>query len=101
VARLFFAKFTERYLNYFLDREASAVLPNASERDRLASQLQQHVDGVSKYAFETSRITQSFAAGWFNLHARQRTPSKDELESFLSVAFGKMREELIREASSK
>lgn len=99
VARLFFSKFTERYLNYFLGREASAVLAGAGERDRLASQLQEHVDGVSKYAFETSRITQSFAAGWFNLHAQDRVPSKGELESFLSVAFGKMREELLREAS--
>ena len=99
VARLFFSKFTERYLDYFLGREASAALADAGERDRLASQLREHVDGVSKYAFETSRITQSFAAGWFNRYARDRVPSEDELERFLSVAFGKMREELMREAS--
>lgn len=99
VARLFFSKFTERYLNYFLSREASAVLNDAGERDRLSSQLQEHVDGVSKYAFETSRITQSFAAGWFNRHARDRAPSEEELEGFLSMAFGKMREEMMREAS--
>ena len=100
VARLFFSKFTERYLNYFLGREASAVLANAGERDQLASQLRDHVDTVSKFAFETSRITQSFAAGWFNNHARDQASSLDELEGFLSVAFGKMREELTREASS-
>lgn len=99
VARLFFSKFTERYLNYFLGREASAALAGAGERDRLASQLQEHIEGVSRYAFETSRITQSFAAGWFNRHARDRNPPKEELEAFLSIAFGKMREELKREAS--
>ena len=99
VARPFFSKFTERYLNYFLGREASAVLASASERDQLASQLRDHVDNVSKFAFETSRITQSFAAGWFNNHARGQAPSMNELEGFLSIAFGKMREELTREAS--
>jgi hypothetical protein len=34
VARLFFARFTERYLNYFLDREASDVLPTIASRER-------------------------------------------------------------------
>ncbi len=100
VSRLFFSKFTERYLNYFLEREASASMATVSERDRLASQLRDHIDGVSKFAFETSRITQSFAAGWFNNHARGRNPSRDESRNFLNVAFGKMREELRREADA-
>ena len=99
-SRLFFSKFTERYLNYFLEREASASMASVSERDRLASQLSEHIDGVSKFAFETSRITQSFAAGWFNNYARDRYPSKDESRSFLNVAIGKMREELRREADA-
>ena len=100
VSRLFFSKFTERYLNYFLEREASASMVSIPDRDRLASQLRDHIDGVSKFAFESSRITQSFAAGWFNNHARDRYPSKEESRGFLSVAFGKMREELKREADA-
>ena len=100
VSRLFFSKFTERYLNYFLEREASASMASIPERDRLASQLRNHIDGVSRFAFETARITQSFAAGWFNNHARDRYPSKDESRGFLSVAFGKMREELMRETDA-
>ncbi|MCH7736287.1 MAG: hypothetical protein IH872_02690 [Chloroflexi bacterium] len=98
VSRLFFARFTERYLNYFLDRAASAVLPSASERDQFAAKVHEHLDDISKYAFETSRITQSFAAGWFNLYALERAPSNQELTSFLSIAFGKIRDELSREA---
>ena len=49
VARLFFSKFTERYLNYFLGREASAELSNVEERDRLADGLREHVESVSKF----------------------------------------------------
>ena len=71
-----------------------------SDRDRLSTQLREHIDGVSRFAFETSRITQSFAAGWFNNHARDRYPSKDESRGFLSLAFGKLREELKREADA-
>ena len=99
VARLFFGKFVERYLNYFLGREASSHLANTDDRDRLARRLGDHVDDVSHHAFETARITQSFAAGWFNRHAREGMPSSDEISRFLSHQVGKLREELHREAS--
>lgn len=98
VARIFFAKFTERYLNYFLEREASAVLGNPETRDRFSDLLGEHIDAASDHAFETARITQSFAAGWYNNHARKGMPSDQETERFLAIAFGKIREELARES---
>lgn len=98
VARLFFAKFTKRYLRYFLEREASAELPSLEARDKFSEQLQAHVNTVSQHAFETSKITQSFAAGWFNNHARHGHPSDREIEGFLALSFGKLQEELQREA---
>jgi hypothetical protein len=99
LSRLFFAKFTERYLNYFLEREASAALPTIEDRERFRDQLHQHVDQVSQHAFETAKITQSFAAGWYNRHVLRGRPSRGEVERFLSIAFGKIREELLREGS--
>ncbi len=99
LSRLFFAKFTERYLNYFLEREASAALPTIEDRERFREQLRQHVDQISQHAFETAKITQSFAAGWYNRHALRGRPSQREVERFLSIAFGKIREELLREGS--
>ena len=97
LARLFFGKVTERYLNYFLERAASAICPTLEHRERFQESIRSHVDDVSKHAFETAKITQSFAAGWFNGHARDRTPDDREIEGFLTVAFGKMRDELRRE----
>jgi hypothetical protein len=97
IARLFFAKFTERYLNYFLEREASAVSSTVERRDLLQQHIREHVDAVSKHAFETARITQSFAAGWYNRHAREAVPSNEEITGFLAIAFGKLREDLRRE----
>jgi hypothetical protein len=66
LSRLFFSRLTERYLSYFLDREASAALPNLQAREQFRHQLQAHLRDVSKHSFETANITQSFAAGWFN-----------------------------------
>ena len=97
ISRLFFARFTERYLKYFLDREASAALSSIQQREDFAYCITQHIDEISGHAFETARIAQSFAAGWFNKHARSGMPSGEVLEHFLSYAFGKIREELLRE----
>ncbi|MCC7495890.1 MAG: hypothetical protein IT204_26290 [Fimbriimonadaceae bacterium] len=97
LARLFFARLTGRYLRYFLDREATAALPTLADRQRFDQELQAHVEAVSQHAFETARITQSFAAGWFQSHTREGTPSAEEVAGFLSVAFGKLRDELMRE----
>jgi hypothetical protein len=97
ISRLFFSRCTERYLRYFLEREASSAIPNVGERDRFERELSSHVEKVSQHAFETAKITQSFAAGWFNLHAREGMPSEREIEGFLSHAFGKLRDELARE----
>ena len=95
LSRLFFANFTQRYLAYFLDREASAALGDFSQ------QLETHVDTISLHAFETAQITQSFAAGWFNTHAKEGVPSETKIEEFLSFAFGKMRAELQREGDKQ
>lgn len=99
VARLFFAKFTERYLKYFLDREASVVLAQVHRRDEFSSQLAGHIDLVSQHAFETAKIAQSFAAGWYHQHARGKIPSDTQITRFLDLAFSKIREELLREGS--
>lgn len=97
LARIFFAKFTERYLNYFLEREATAALRNMEERDLFRSQLQDYMENISQHAFETAKITQSFAAGWFNKNTKEGFPNTKEIEGFLTLAFGKIRDELLRE----
>lgn len=97
LSRLFFSRLTERYLNYFLDRAASTAFSNVDQCNKFRHNLRTYVDDVSVHAFETAKITQSFAAGWFNAHARERIPNMKEIEGFLSIAFGKLREELRRE----
>ncbi len=97
LSRLFFSKYVERYLNYFLEREASQVLDTVQDRNRFKTEIEAHISDVSQHAFETAEITQSWAAGWFNKNAIEGMPSNTEVNSFLSSAFGKLRAELIRE----
>jgi hypothetical protein len=99
LSRLYFARLTERYLNYFLDREASAVLPNLSARTEFQRKLHEHVADVSRLSFESAKITQSYAAGWFNKHAIAAPPTTAQKRKFLSYAFHKLRQEFRREGN--
>jgi len=97
LSRLYFSKFTERYLKYFLEREASAVITNLKERKRFNEEIEKHINQISKHAFETSKITQSFAAGWFNKNVKDNFPEDRKVRGFLSRALGKMKGELLQE----
>lgn len=100
LSRLYFSNLTERYLRYFLDREASAVLGDPERVADFRHQLHETVASISRHAFETSKITQSYAAGWFQKNARTGMPSEVEIRGFLSYALHKIREELRREAGN-
>jgi hypothetical protein len=99
ICRVFLGKFVERYLKYFLEREASAELPTLEARERFAASLSGHVDLVARHAFESTKIAQSFAAGWFNKHARYARPDRESAHAFLAFALGKLRQELQRESA--
>lgn len=97
ISRLFFAKLTERYLKYFLEREASAVIQNIEDREKFSEDIEKHVNNISKHAFETAKITQSYTAGWYNKNAINKTPDKGMIANFISYALGKIKSELVQE----
>lgn len=97
ISRIYFAKFVERYLNYFLEREASAAFPDFSQRDQFSVDVQEYVNQASKHAFETAKITESFAAGWYKKNAQESMPTDKSIKSFLHTAFHKLRDELLTE----
>jgi hypothetical protein len=97
LSRLFFSNFTDTYLKYFLEREASAKINNLFDRDTFSKKLDEHVNQISKHAFETSKITQSFSAGWFNKNVKDEIPSNEKIKSFVAFCFHKLNSEIIRE----
>lgn len=101
LSRLYFSKFTERYLKYFLERAASSSMNSIDARNRFNTELQEHLSEISKHAFETAKITQPFAAGWFNKNAKDSVPSARKIQGFLNIAFKKIKGELLREENSR
>lgn len=101
LSRLFFSKFTQRYLNYYLERVVSATLSSVEQSNDFEQQLEKHVDTISLHAFETAKITQSFAAAWFNKRTKEGVPTSKEIKGFLSHAFDKIRDELQQEGNKK
>lgn len=101
VSRIFFARLTERYLRYFLERSLSAQTNSLKARENFSNSISTHINDISLHAFETSKITQSFAAGWFNKYANDSRPTDEHVKAFLKVASGKLREELLREQYTK
>ena len=97
LSRLFFSSFTDNYLRYFLEREASAKINNLFDRDAFGKKLDEHINEISKHAFETSKITQSFSAGWFNKNVKDEIPSNEKIQGFVSFCFRKLNSEIIRE----
>lgn len=97
LTRTFLGELVGRYLKYFLEREVSDRSSGVAQREQFVSQLSEHVHAIAKHSFETSRIAQSFAAGWYNKHAKTSTPSVQAQRAFLRYALTKLRNELARE----
>lgn len=100
LSRQFFSNFTERYLRYFLEREAARSIDSVTDRELFLSSVHGHVQDLSKHAFETAKITQSFAAGWYNKHVKDTLPSERRLKGWVSFSFSKINSELTREGSA-
>ena len=98
LARFFFAAFTEKQIRYYIDRAASSVIGDYEKYVHFSDTLTEQSMAITEHAFEISKIMQSFAAGWFNKHALDKTPSDDSVTDFLKISFGKVREELRLEA---
>ena len=98
LARSFFAAFTDRQIKYYVGREAARAIGDYAALQSFNTGITETADAISHHAFETSKIMQSFAAGWFNKHAVDVVPDDKHVTDFLRTSFGKMREEFRREA---
>lgn len=100
LARTFFASFTDRQIKYYIERVAASSIDNYKTLNSFSNKLTLQSNAIADHAFEISKIMQSFAAGWFNNNAVSSLPSREKVQKFLQMSFGKLREELRREADS-
>ncbi len=98
LSRSFFSNFTDRYLKYFLSRTASSQFSTVDDRNQFSNSVRSNVELVTTHAFETSKIVQSFSAGWFNKNASEyNLPAFESIRGFLGYSIEKIREEFRRE----
>jgi len=95
LSHLFFGSFLSRYLNYFLEREASARITTMVDREIFSTRLEAHSREITASALDTAKVTQSFAAGWYASHAKKQLPTKAVVEKFLDYALTKLSKTLI------
>jgi hypothetical protein len=94
LAREFFARLTQRCLDYYLSRELSNHIGHGARfrDDRARSEFDGALD---QHCREASRIVEAFAGGWYGKNVYQGdglTP--DSVRKFAPVAFRKIRAEL-------
>lgn len=94
LAREFFARLTQRRLDYYLSRELSNHIgPDGRfgddiERSEFDAALDQHCR-------EASRIVQAFAGGWYGKHVYRRNGlQRSDIPRFAAYAFKKIGDEL-------
>jgi hypothetical protein len=94
LAREFFARLTQRSLDYYLSRELSNHV-GASERfmdDTLRSQFD---EALGQHCREAARIIEAFAGGWYGKSVYQGDGvTLDAVRRFAPIAFKKIRAEL-------
>lgn len=96
LARDFFARLTYKSLDYYLSRELAnhtgADARFVSDADRVSFEK-----ALFQHTFETSRIVEEFAGGWYGKTVwKEQNLTPESINKFTQYAFKKMRAELGR-----
>ena len=101
MTRSFVAEFTERNLNYFLERSAASEIQDYSRLISFNQNLKKQAEAITIHSQDISKLVQSFAAGWYNKNTGVQIPDDGKISGFLSVAFKKIKEEFRREGAGQ
>lgn len=95
-AREFFARFTERFLGYYVSRElplhVGPDIPFQSRREEGA-----FADALDLHCRQASRVVEEFAGGWYSKAKFKRDLTPARAQRFLAYALKKIRIELSRD----
>lgn len=96
--RRFFARFTERCLNYYVDRELPRHVGEGKRFRTLADQ-QEFSRALDLHCQQASKIVESFAGGWWSKARFENDLSEARTARFVGYALKKVRDELRRGAT--
>jgi hypothetical protein len=100
LSRMFFSSFLNRYIQFFVSKEISN---HVGERKGFESikDVKDFDDALQHYCFQSARIIEDFAGGWYSKRNWQGDISERDARGFVHVALKKIKDELGTEAFSK
>lgn len=101
MARTFVAEFTDRQLRYCIEREAPRVINDFGLLKSFSETLSSQSTAISNHALDTSKLMQSWAAGWYSNNSVSALPKDGQVRQFVDFSFRKMREEFRREVDGQ
>jgi hypothetical protein len=95
LARGFFARFTERCLRYYVDRELPRHVGKGRRFATLADQ-KEFSQALTLHCQQASKIVEAFAGSWWSKARFERDLSEERTARFVAYALKKVRDELRR-----
>ncbi len=97
LARDFFARFTERFLTYYVSKELPQHV-GAGRRFEDLNEKQAFSSALELHCRQASKIVESFAGGWYSKARFEKDLTEERTSKFLGYALKKIRGELRRGA---
>ena len=101
MARTFVAEITDQQLRYCIDRVAPRVINDLGLLESFNETFASQSAAISSHALDTSKLMQSWAAGWYTNNSISALPTNEQVRQFVNFSFRKMREEFRREADGQ
>jgi hypothetical protein len=98
LARDFFARFTERYLTYYVSKELPQHVGEGRRFEGL-EEKQAFSSALELHCRQASKIVESFAGGWYSKARFEKDLTEERTTKFLGYALKKIRSELRRGAA--
>jgi hypothetical protein len=98
LARDFFARFTERYLTYYVSKELPQHV-GAGRRFGSLEEQKAFTSALELHCKQASKIVESFAGGWYSKARFEKDLTEERTTKFLGYALKKIRGELRRGAA--
>jgi hypothetical protein len=96
LARMYFAKVFKRSLQFFISKESPNKIGESRKFGDISS-LSNFDAALETYCYQSAKIVEDFAEGWYSKRNWQGEISEQDAGGFVAVAVDKLRAEIARE----
>ncbi len=93
ISRIFFSSILRRYLQFFISKESSNHISTSSQFESVYDLVDFNTD-LNNYCYQTCKIIEDFAGGWFSKKSWEGKISQEDVEGFIYVAIKKIQKEI-------